>query len=430
MTYTILVIEAYKDSLLKAVRRLRAEHGELGTPRLVLLTSDPGKYEKYSEVTVIGTDYSQQSLTDIFASFTEEVKGVICRGDKYIQYLRQVVPYLPAGVLVSSEESLRISTSKRLMRQAFLEHFPEITPGFVKVNDANQDTLAMLGEKLAFPVIIKPTSLASSLLIQRCNGQEELERGLTNAFSQITVIYDREGRHEEPEIIVEEFMEGDFYSIDSYVQEKGQIVHCPPIPYIPANQLGIDDFFLYKRFAPAQLSAEEVEAAERAAEKALLATGLAHTSAHIELVRTGQGWKIIELGPRIGRFRNIMYRQAYGFDHGYNDLLVHVGVTPEVSTSLIKQCAAYSIYPSTEGTLVRIEGAESARQLQSVCYFQLHAQEGSYVKHAKNGGHALCEVILANSDEAVFGRDVKWFEENVFAVVADESSEGSGEMPR
>lgn len=417
MTYTILVIEAYKDSLLKAVRKLHAEHAELGTPRIILLTSDPEKYATYSDITTIGTDYSSENLTGIFASLTEEVKGVVCRGDKYIQYLRKVVPYLPPGVPVASEESLKISTSKRLMRQAFLEHFPEITPRFMKVNDATSDTLSALATELAFPVIIKPTSLASSLLIQRCDDQVQLEQGLADAFSRIATIYSQEGRHEEPEIIVEEFMEGDFYSIDSYVQEEGRVVHCPPIPYVPANKLGIDDFFLYKRFAPARLSNEDIDAAEKASEKALLATGLTHTSAHIELVKTDRGWKIIELGPRIGRFRNIMYRQAYGFDHGYNDLLVHVGMPPEVSAEVAKHCAAYSIYPSTEGTLARIEGIQAARDLPSVCYFQLHAKEGDYVRHAKNGGHALLEMILANSDEDTFQKDTAWLEENVFAVV-------------
>jgi hypothetical protein len=112
-----------------------------------------------------------------------------------------------------------------------------------------------------------------------------------------------------------------------------------------------------------------------------------------------------------------MYREAYGFDHGYNDLLIHVGLPPKVSTELVKHCAAYSIYPFSEGTLSRVEGIEGAKGLDSVRYFKMHAKNGEVVRHAKNGGHALCEVIFSNDDEDQFSRDTQWFENNVFAVV-------------
>ena len=421
MMYTIVVIEALKSSLLRTVAKLTEQHADLGKPQLVLLTSKPEQYYQYdNRLTVIATDYSDESLKQALGTIKGDIKAVICRGDKYVQYLRRVVPHLPGDVLVSNEISLERATNKRLMRQAFAENAPDITPGYSRVKDASETTIQAVVSSLHFPVIIKPASLASSLLIQKCTTQDELTKALRGTFAQLEDIYQKEGRSEYPEIIVEEFMEGDFYSIDSYVSESGAVTHCPPVFYLPANKLGIDDFFLYKRNVPTALSEKDVQEASQAAEKAIAAVGLTYSSVHTELVKTTGGWKIIELGPRLGRFRNIMYRQAYEIDHGYNDVLVHLGIATQVTTELKKHCAAYSIYPTQEGVLEAIVGIEEARGLEGVCYYTVMAQPGDYVYHAKNGGHALSEVIIAHQDKAVFENSCAWFEKNVKAVVKGE----------
>lgn len=418
MTYTILVIESVKRSLLKAVKKLSLDHPELGEPKLVLLTAHPSRYDSFiSTVDVIETDYSPASLKVIFDNIGDDVRAVICRGDKYVQYLRMTLPYLPASVPVASDLSLTATTNKRLMRQAFAASYPEITPGYMHVHDASPQSVEGVVQTLTFPVIVKPASLASSLLIQKCRNVQELAANLRTTFADLSAIYEKEERTEPPEVIVEEFMVGDFYSIDSYVRKRDEIDHCPPIRYIPADTLGIDDFFLYKRSVPTELSERDAAEAYEAATKAIRAVGLTHSAAHIELVKTKTGWKIIELGPRLGRFRNIMYREAYGIDHGYNDMLIHLGLAPRIGSDTQKYCAAYSFYPHEEGALEAIAHLDELRALNSVCYLKTAAAKGEYIRRAKDGGHAVGEVIIATSNKEVFDADCAWIESNVAVVI-------------
>jgi hypothetical protein len=255
-------------------------------------------------------------------------------------------------------------------------------------------------------------------MIQQCYDAAELRTVATKSLKQLAKVYQKEQRSEEPELIVEEFLEGDFYSIDSYVLRPGQVWHTPPVWYVPAKQLGIDDFYLYKRSMPTALSAEETEQAQTAAEAAIAAAGLQYTSVHVELVLTHtDGWKIIEIGPRLGRFRNIMYRETCGIDHSYNDLLIHVGLKPELaSKSRPAYCAAYSIYPERAGVLKEVTDlAQLRKKTKSVVYFVDKSRPGARVYPAKSGGHALCEVIFASSSKATFDADCAWFEKHVTA---------------
>lgn len=419
--YTILVVEAMKNSLLNAAQKLRREHPELGTPLVVLITTNPEAFEKYRQkgVRVIACDYGSGSIETALAQIDVPVKAVICRGDMYVQYLRRLVPHLPPDVKVSSEQALEIATNKRLMRQVFTEQYPEITPQFIRINPAETARVIELTAGLNYPVIVKPASLASSLMIQKCDDAVRLEQTLIEVFERLQSVYEHEKRSETPEVIVEEYLEGSLYSVDSYVLAPGQVFHTPLVSYVAAKQLGIDDFFLYKRITPEDLPEQEVEDAKRAAEKAITAAGLQYSTVHVELIRTADGWKIIEIGPRVGRFRNIMYREAYGIDHGYNDILVHLGLEPELDQKQpISYCAAYSIYPEREGTLRDITGVTVLREhISSVIYESYAATVGQTAHYAKNGGHALYEVIFANDSQDSFETESTWFEAHVRAVV-------------
>jgi glutathione synthase/RimK-type ligase-like ATP-grasp enzyme len=412
--HTILIIEAFKDSLLADIERLAREHPELGELKPVLITSNPHKYKNLA-FKIIETDYSKQSLEKVFDDLGGGIRTVICRGDAYIQYLRKIIPYLAEDAYVSSEQSLQLATHKQLMREAFTKVAPEISPKFVKatkIADA-KDT------ELTFPVIVKPASLASSILVQKCDTPKELQKVLKNTLAVIKEVYEKEGRTEDPEVIIEEFLVGEFYSIDSYVLSKGEYFHCPPVSYVPAESMGVNDFSLYKRQTPVSLTKPQIQQLEKAAEKALDALGLQYTSAHIELVKTEAGWKIIEVGPRIGRFRNTMYTASFGIPHGYNDLLIHCGLPPLLKRSQkVVHTVAHSIYPREEGILREVTSLNKIQQkVQGILYFNSSHTKGEHVKYAKNGGHALVEVVFGNSDIKQFREDCSWFEAEVGAKV-------------
>lgn len=418
----LLIVDYLVGSIFTAVDKLKQDYSEYADIELLLITNDAAKQtnqEWLSKLSgVLLCDFANSpSIEQALSQYKDRVVGVICRGDKQVQYLRRITPYLPKNLLLADPEVLLVSTNKKMMRAAFTKLYPEITPQYVEVSDDSATSISTIVNHLNFPVIIKPAQLASSLLIQSCFNVEELTTHLRHTFSAIAEIYHHEERLETPQLIVEEYLEGDFYSVDTYTDESGHTYFCPLIAYIPAKKLGIDDFFLYKRFLPVELSEEEVQDGQLTASKAIQAIGLRNSTAHIELVLTKNGWKIIELGPRVGRFRQDMYFYGYGIDHSYNDIKIHLGLVPTVPNLLQKYVAAYSIYPDKSGQLVALHGWEKLCDLPQVVVSKLFAKPQQFYQQAKNGGHALAEFTVACSSQDEYTKVTQWIEKHVYAEV-------------
>lgn len=390
--------------------------------RILVLTNRPQKFtflanESYPSEVIECNFESDEEIIEALRPYKDHIRAATCRGDEHIQYFQKVIPHLPLNVLTPTTDALDAATNKRLMREAFLRHHPEITPQFVHVHDDSRATIEAVEAKLEYPVIVKPANLASSLLIQACHSRSELETALRNVFAVIDDTYKRHGRSHAPQVIVEEYLEGDFYSVDAYALGRGDYYYCPIVGYIPAKQIGIDDFFLYKRSVPTKLTEDQTAAANEAVAKAMAATGLTYSSAHVELVLTKNGWKIIELGPRLGRFRHRMYEQAYGINHSCNDLLIRLNQQPQIPHKLLQHCAAYSIYPDKEGSLKEIRGLAKLEGNPAIKFLRVFAQPGDKCTHAKNGGGALAEFVIADADLQAYKELVGFIEDHVEAVV-------------
>ena len=416
-----MIINHVVANIISSAEILRKSE-EFQNLRLLVITNRDDfevKYKKYlPELEVIHCDFQDiDSLKLRLKPYLNKISGVICRGDRHIQYLRQVVPILPDSVPIASAMSLEKSTNKLLMRQSFAKNYPEITPKAILVDNSSDKALEFIENQIGYQVVLKPANLFSSLLITICSNRSELKRALVNIFAQIDELYQKRDIHEQPLVIAEEYLEGDFYSIDAYVMQKGEFFFCPPVAYIPAKQLGVDDFFLYKRFVPTRLSATEIDNGNEAVRKALVSVGLEHSSAHVELVLTKNGWKIIEIGPRLGRFRHMMYELGYGINHSLNDIKIHLGLKPEIPKNLTNYCSAYSIYATKEGILKKIHGISELKATQEIKSLKIYAKPGNQVKFAKNGGHAITEFVLSSNNPEHFSKLTSLLEEKVYAEI-------------
>jgi D-alanine-D-alanine ligase-like ATP-grasp enzyme len=415
----LLVVDSAPPSLFVAAQSLSAMPG-FSDLKLVVLTRHP---EKFAPQSRIPTEFvkcsfaTEAEITAAIAPFVRGLCGVVCRQDGSIQYLRKLVPLLPKDILVSTPESLARSTNKQLMRESFARHCPDLTPSFIEIYDDSSETITKVEQSVGYPVIVKPANLMSSFLIQSCRNREQLEKAVPNIFGQIKEVYSRESRKDRPQVIVESYLEGDFYSVDAYVMNEGEVYFCPPVAYIPAEKIGVDDFCLYKRFVPTELDKARIASVNEATAKGIQALGLTHTSTHVELVLTKQGWKIIEIGPRLGRFRHVMYKLAYGIDHSLNDMLIHVGQKPKIHDTLLAFCSAYSIYPDREGTLREIEHIEELKNHPLIQSIQIYATPGDACVFAKNGGRALAQFVVASDNKEAFDELTEFIGKQVHAVV-------------
>ena len=165
------------------------------------------------------------------------------------------------------------------------------------------------------------------------------------------------------------------------------------------------------RLAPSGLSETNLKGAQEAAEKACHALNLRSVTAHSELMKTPHGWKIIELGPRIGGYRHDIYRMSYGINHIANDILIRADETPHIPTEVLGTTALFNIYAKKEGILSSTSGEDKVEKLASFVNIKKSLKDGEELKFAKNNGDPVFEVTLFNADVDQLEKDIQIMEE-------------------
>jgi biotin carboxylase len=344
-------------------------------------------------------DFSNDAaLRATVKTFEDNLLLIDASSERNQPYLKRILPHVPY-VLAPTERSLEWSTHKGQMRALLTSYNPSIVPRVQTVTDASEATIQMLLSTLQLPLIVKPTGLAASILVNKVSTETELRETLTHSFQVIHDIYARDAGRGIPEMIIEEFIEGDMYSIDMYVSHDGRTWGLPPIRSKTAHSLGFDGFYTYQNESYLEIDEETIEAGQAAATEAVHGLGLRACAAHIELFHTKTGWKIIELGPRAGGYRQFMYEAAYGIDHAYNELLVKIGLEPEIPTKAIAHSLITNTYAEEEGIIEDIEGVEPARAIGSVARLDVHAKSGDEALPSGKGGKLIVDGFLSHTSQ-------------------------------
>ena len=130
-------------------------------------------------------------------------------------------------------------------------------------------------------------------------------------------------------------------------------------------------------------------------------------------MKTEDGWKIIEVGPRIGGFRHEMYNLSYGIDHSYNDILIRIPKKPVLSKKVKGSTAVMQFYPPHKGRLKGITGINKVRKLESFSRIELKKQIGDMCDFARNGDDPVFDIVLFNKTRSKLLADIRRLEQNV-----------------
>jgi biotin carboxylase len=406
----ILTINTVEPALVRAVKKLSKEM-DRDLKGLVLVHTDyadfPGRPKDKSGLfeEVICDFDNPDDLQRTLKPYLNSLLVVTCRYEDAMHRLRQVIPFVPY-VNTPSETSILWSTEKPLMRDRLNNYDKSLVPLYQYVEETDLPKLKELIKNFTYPLIVKPSGLQDALLVTECETEQELKDCLEHTFKVIGKVYARKHRRIKPSVLIEEMMQGEMYSTDAYVMPDGEVFCLPIVEVITAHSLGLPGFYSYRHIVPINLSQADIDAAFAASTASIKALNLRATTTHIELFRTSQGWKIIELGARIGGYREALYREAYGIDHFYNDLAVRVGIKPTMPGKPIRHAAGMNIYADEEGEITSIEGIEQARKLASVVYLEPHAKPGDLALFANNGGQLIVDAILSNKDPEQLEKDV------------------------
>lgn len=359
---------------------------------------------------------SDLSIQRALLPYKRRFIAVTCRSESNIPSFKRIIPHVPY-LNTPTELSLSWTTDKIRMRQLLSGYDKTISPKFLVAHDASSETIDKIEKKVGFPLIIKPAGLAASLLVTLCYHREELEPALAKTVRKIKSIYKKKHGRGEPRILVEEFMEGSMYSMDSYVNPRGIVYHTPLVHVRTGRAVGFEDFFGYMRLTPVKLKPQNTEPAKRIAEKAIEALNLRSTTCHIELMKTEDGWKIIELGPRIGGFRQEMYELSYGIDHSRNDLLIRVPRKPIIPKKVKGFTAVLQFYSKEKGRLQKIEGLIKVKKLESFKRISVKKKIGDMCDFARNGDDPVFDIVLFNKERSKLLADIRRLEQAAKIIV-------------
>ncbi len=296
-------------------------------------------------------------------------------------------------------------TNKFFQRQEFQKVYPEISPAFKRVRTFHG--AYTFARKHGFPVIIKPANLTKGQLVNICNNMEELITKVSYVFDRVAKVYAENNVYRKPQVIIEEFITGKQYSVDSYVSPDGKIVHTPVCKQVISHDLGFDDFQTYYSGYDSGLNNEETDVVLDAVTKSIKALHIKGSPVHTEVKIKPDGTaQIVEVNVRTGGYRAQLLKESYDYDHIQNAVSCYTGGEFVMKDKLIKHSAAPQFWADKEGVLEKVGGKEKIEKLKSYVKFAVVKKEGSNVGPVNKGYGRIAYAILAHKDPKVLEADL------------------------
>jgi len=377
------------------------------------------KAEEFCDKVIQCSFSNDDSITKSLAPFKDSIVAVLSRSEAKMWYFKRTIPHLPY-IKTPTEKSLIWATDKIEMRKRMLACDPSITPKFAVVKDAEEKTIEAIEKKVGYPLMVKPSGLSASMLVTNCYHRDELEKALAAVFKQANIfhrLYKEFYNDDTPQVLVEELMEGEMYSVDGVVNGKGKCYTYPSVHIKTGKQIGFDDYFGYQQITPSLLKQTSFDALEKVSKKGVHALGLRHTHFHAEFIRSEEGWKIIEIAPRIGGFRQELYKRSYGIDCTANDIRIRMGLEPKILKTKKGYTVALKIFAQKEGAIKSIKGVKKVKEVDSIVEIAQSKKIGDRVKFAKNGGKSVFTIMLHHKDRSELLADIRRVEQELDIVI-------------
>lgn len=309
-------------------------------------------------------------------------------------------------------ESAEACTDKYLMRSLFAQAPEPISPDFAEVKSV--DDVKDFAKNHDFPLILKPANLAKSLLVTKSTNLDELLENYQKTVDHIDAVYAKYAPDRSPKIVIEEFLDGSVHSVDAFVDSDG-VPHVMQeiVDYQTGYDVGYDDNFHYSRLLPSKLPAEDQKSFLRCAELGCRALKMRSSPAHIEIIMTKKGPRIVEIGARNGGYRERMYRLSCGINTTENALKVWLGQKPNIRATKHEPIAVLELFPMTPGNFSGIDHLEELKSLPSLEYLSIKPTPGAFIGRSSDGYKMAAVVILHHSDAKQFEKDLAFVNENV-----------------
>lgn len=281
------------------------------------------------------------------------------------------------GLIGNSIEATINSTNKFHMRQRFFEN-NDPSPKSYKVQSSNE----LVDDLLTYPVIVKPLDRSGSRGITKVFCFSELEDAICHAQDQGF----------EKSALVEEFVEGDEYSVE-YISWRGNH-HFLAIT--KKHTTGSPHFIETGHVEPALLSAEITEKIKKIVSHALTGLGIQYGASHSEIKITEAGViQIIEIAGRMGGdfIGSSLVELTTGFDYLSAVINISLGIEPKVKVSSRTHAAIRFIFNQNDLNTLETMKRDHPEIIVDYAIFNMHTP-----KEVTDSSHRYGYYIFSSSN--------------------------------
>ncbi|MGO1071047.1 ATP-grasp domain-containing protein [Lysobacter sp. CA199] len=315
--------------------------------------------------------------------------GVVTICDYYIGTVAEVAQALELPQAFSA--NVVMERRKDQVREA-IERAGLPNPKFAVV--AGWDDTRREAQLIGYPLIVKPTDLASSAFVRLVHDEEELCQSF-DALEQ----FPRNFREQErvPLLLLEEYMRGDEVSVEACTYNGRTTV----IGITDKSLTGFPYFIEDGHMFPAKLDADTAARVEALVRGALEAVGHDHGISHTEVKLTADGPRIVEINPRPGgNYIAELIQRVTGIDLLDAQIELALGREPDLTRrdTGVSSAAIKFLVPPRAGRVVAVDGVASLENDPNIDRWILAGVVGSDVSAPIDNACYLGHVIASDRD--------------------------------
>lgn len=209
---------------------------------------------------------------------------------------------------------LSVFRDKKQQRSLLLAWCPDYSIKFLEYNSIHNVSIDDIESSIWYPFIVKPTSAAKSSLVYKISDRHDFDK----TYKQVLSDYDwfTHDSFSVSRVVVEEFVDGEMYSIDYFVNNEGKVFVSKPVRIVLGYDLGIPDFMNIVRFSGPTIESLLVDYdLYDFISSSVDAIGIRNQFVHHEFKVTSSGLlKTIEVNGRIWWYRLAMMKKSYDFN--------------------------------------------------------------------------------------------------------------------
>lgn len=304
-----------------------------------------------------------------------DIKLIVSFVDPYVHVASLLSEYFCNNL--TSPKAIEIMEDKEQTRQFLVDK--TYSPRFNVTQPGEQ-----LTEKLTFPVIIKSPKSTGSKDVLFANNKKEYEKHISTLQNKYPT---------EP-IITEEYIKGEQYLVEVVVEkQQPHIIAVIKQDITKGKRFIITGYQLY-----ANVPKELLEGLKTLCQSIVESFELEIGAFHLELRLTNNGWKLIEINPRIsGGAMNKMIEAAFGINLVEQTLKLYLGEQTDFTPTHAHYVYTKYLIVHHKGILEKITGKHRALKSPGIYDIYVKPKKGTVLIPPLSMGHRYAYIIAQGS---------------------------------